>query len=134
MYMSEEMAYTYRKMALAGLVRQTLFHSQTSQYGAMSKGIRFLNLGLRERMEKIHSEIADGVFAAEWRSPLAHLKLRIIRFFAMRQRINRVEQKVRTTLGMKDLLPADVESEVNSLRDYPELSRIWEEFESGFDF
>ena len=34
MYMSEEMAYTYRKMAQVGLVRQTAYHSQTSQYGS----------------------------------------------------------------------------------------------------
>jgi len=39
MYMSCEMSYTYKKMADIGLIKQVDLHSQTSQYGAMSRGI-----------------------------------------------------------------------------------------------
>ncbi len=70
MYISEEMANTYQKMAQAGLVRQTLFHSPTSQYGAMSQGTRFLGMGLRRRMAKIFDEIDSGSFAREWSGTL----------------------------------------------------------------
>ena len=134
MYLSEEMAYTYRKMASVGLVQQTLYHSQTSQYGAMSKGIRFLNLGLRQKMDRIHSEIVEGVFAKEWRSPIAQLKLKVIRYFAMRQRINRVEQRVRALLGMKELPATELESEALKLKDHPELGEVWEAFERGYEY
>jgi ketol-acid reductoisomerase len=99
MYMSEEMAYTYRKMAKTGLVKQTDYHSQTSQYGAMSRGIRFMNLGLKSRMQKIFQEIDNGSFAREWGNPLTKIKFAAIKYFATRQRINTLETEVRASLG-----------------------------------
>jgi ketol-acid reductoisomerase len=134
MYLSEEMAYTYRKMAQVGLVKQTLFHSPTSQYGAMSRGVRFLNMGLKEKMKKIYGEIESGAFAREWQIPLARLKFKAIRFFAMRQWINAVETQVRKTLGMKEVdvyeAPADIDE---VLRD-PAIQAELEKFEDAFKF
>jgi ketol-acid reductoisomerase len=134
MYLSEEMAYTYRKMAQVGLVKQTLFHSPTSQYGAMSRGVRFLDMGLKERMKKIYGEIDSGAFAREWQSPVARIKFKVIRFFAMRQWINTVETQVRKALGMKKMdiykAPADMD---DVLRD-PAIQTELEGFEDVFEF
>lgn len=136
MYMSEEMAYTYRKMAQVGLVRQTAFHSQTSQYGAMSRGMRFMNLGLKKRMSRIYDEIDSGAFAREWGSPLTRIKHRIIRFFAFRQSINRIEQRVCKTLGLKDIDPFDhvLDEEAQSILADPAVKAELESFEQSFDF
>jgi ketol-acid reductoisomerase len=134
MYMSEEMAYTYRKMAQVGLVKQTLFHSTTSQYGAMSRGTRFLGIGLKDRMKAIYEEIENGNFAKEWRNPLARLKLKVIRFFAMRQSINRIEREVRKALEMKEMdiyeTPVDMDQ---ALKD-PSIQAELESFIDTFKF
>jgi ketol-acid reductoisomerase len=134
MYMSEEMSYTYKKMAQFGLVQQTNFHSQTSQYGAMSRGIRYMKLGLEERMQKSLDEIESGDFAREWSSPFAKLKLKIIRFFAMRQKINKLEKKVRERFCMKNYdiyrEPVDIEELLKTPEIQNELDdwKDWAEF------
>lgn len=105
MYMSGEMAYTYEKMAKIGLVKQTNFHSHTSQYGAMSRGVKFLGLGkeLKRKQREILADIESGAFAKEWEKRLSKLKYKFIKFFAMRTRINRVEKKVRASLDVPEI-------------------------------
>lgn len=134
MLLSEEMAYTYRQMARVGLVRQTLFHSQTSQYGAMSRGIRFLGMGVKARMERIFRELEEGSFAREWASPLSRLKFRAIRFLAMRQSINRVETAVRRRLGLPEAPPLELEQEGEGLLEDPRLQEELEPFYQAFEF
>jgi ketol-acid reductoisomerase len=136
MYMSEEMAYTYRKMAQIGLVRQTLFHSHTSQYGAMSRGVRFVDLDLKPRMEKIYREIERGDFAREWQNPINRMKYKFLRFFAMRQFINKLERRVRKSLGLEvapslDHLDDDVSRE---FLDDPAIQAELESFKDSFEF
>lgn len=134
MYMSEEMAYTYRKMARTGLVKQTDYHSQTSQYGAMSRGIRFMNLGLKLRMQKIYQEINNGSFASEWGKPLTKAKFAVIKYFATRQRINKLEANVRETLGTpSEEIYIDIPDFQGILKD-PEIKRELELFETYYDF
>ena len=82
MYMSNEMSYTYKKMAEIGLIKQVDFHSQTSQYGAMSKGIRYRKLPLKPTMNQILKEIQEGEFTKEWSRKLTKLKFKAIKFFA----------------------------------------------------
>ncbi len=101
MYMSNEMSYTYKKMADIGLIKQVDFHSQTSQYGAMSRGIRFRKLPLRDKMEQILKEIQDGVFTKEWEKSLTKLKFKLIKYFATKQKINKLEKEVRKNLKLK---------------------------------
>lgn len=134
MYLSEEMAYTYKKMAQVGLVRQTLFHSQTSQYGAMSRGARFLGMGLKGKMERIYSEIESGDFAREWRNPLSRLKFKAIRFFAMRQRINTLESRVRQSLDLKEQMPYEISTDLDSILADPSLKAELKAFEDAFEF
>ncbi|KKM87500.1 hypothetical protein LCGC14_1268300 [marine sediment metagenome] len=101
MYMSGEMAYTYKKMADVGLIKQVDFHSKTSQYGAMSRGIRFRKLSLKPKMLKILKEIQGGDFTKEWERKLTRLKFKAIKYFATRQKINKIEKLVRKNLKLK---------------------------------
>jgi len=102
MYMSSEMSYTYKKMADVGLIKQVDFHSQTSQYGAMSRGIRFRKLPLKPSMKEILKEIQDGDFTREWEKKITKLKFKLIKFFATKQKINRLEQQVRKSFKLKE--------------------------------
>jgi ketol-acid reductoisomerase len=102
MYMSEEMADVYRTMARVGLIRQTRLHSHTSQFGAMSRAIRFLDPKLPKTMRRIYREIASGAFAREWQRPVSRIKLQALRFLASRQKLSKIEAEVRSRLGIED--------------------------------
>ena len=66
LYMSGEFAYTLSKIAELGMVEQSALHSRTSQYGSMSRGIRFVLPELRLKMMEGLEEIRSGQFAQEW--------------------------------------------------------------------
>jgi ketol-acid reductoisomerase len=66
LYMSGELAYTMAKIAEMGIVEQSQLHSRTSQYGSMTRGMRFQLPGLREKMLEGLEEIRSGAFAREW--------------------------------------------------------------------
>ena len=66
LYMSGELSYTLGKIAEMGLVDQAVLHSRTSQYGSMSRGMRFMLPELRSKMEEGLDEIRSGKFAQEW--------------------------------------------------------------------
>jgi ketol-acid reductoisomerase len=134
MYMSNEMAYTYKKMADVGIVKQVDFHSQTSQYGAMSRGIRFRKLPLKDKMSHILREIQNGEFTREWDKKLTKLKFKVIKYFATKQKINKIEKKVRKNLKLKlyniyDEQPP-TEEELSELK---EISDELEKFEQYYD-
>jgi ketol-acid reductoisomerase len=103
LYMSGEMSYTFQKMADIGLIKQVDFHSHTSQYGSMTRGIRFRKLPLREKFERILKELENGDFVREWETKLAKIKFKFIKFFATKQKISKWEQQARTTLGLAEL-------------------------------
>jgi ketol-acid reductoisomerase len=66
LYMSGEFAYTLGKIAEMGVVGQSVLHSRTSQYGSMSRGVRFSLPELRLKMMEGLEEIRSGQFAQEW--------------------------------------------------------------------
>jgi len=127
MYMSSEMSYTYKKMADVGLIKQVDFHSQTSQYGAMSRGIRFRKLPLKSSMKEILKEIQDGDFTREWEKKITKLKFKLIKFFATKQKINKLEQQVRKSFKLKeyDLYGEEPPTE----KELEELKEISDELE-----
>jgi ketol-acid reductoisomerase len=98
MYLSGEMAYTYEKMATYGIVKQLKYHSHTSQYGALSRGARYIGLPLKKKFQKTFNEINSGDFAEEWGKKRAKLKLKVLKRFASRQKIGEIEEKVRRKL------------------------------------
>ena len=68
LYLSGEFAYTLEKMREVGVTRQMDFPSNTSQYGSITRGARFLALDgpIREPMGQVLEEIRSGTFAEEW--------------------------------------------------------------------
>jgi ketol-acid reductoisomerase len=68
MYGSEEAAEIFREMARVGFFKQMRFHSQTSQYGTLSRAneVPFVT-DIRAFMEKAMQGIRDRSFAEEWR-------------------------------------------------------------------
>jgi ketol-acid reductoisomerase len=136
MYLSEEMSYTYKKMAQIGLVKQTNFHSHTSQYGAMSRGARYLGVAkdISERFQKTYDEISSGSFAKEWETPMAKLKFKLIKFFAIRQKINKIENSVRKNLRLKDFDVVSAPEDIEELLKKPELKNEIEEARDLFEY
>lgn len=105
MFMSGEMSYTYEKMAEVGMVKQTDFHSQTSQYGSMSRGIKYRKISRKigEIQEEILKDIESGDFAEEWNKKWAKIKFKIIKFFATKIKFARIEKEVRKKLGLTEV-------------------------------
>jgi len=132
MYMSNEMSYTYKKMADVGLIKQVDFHSQTSQYGAMSRGIRFRKLPLKDKMEQILKEIQDGDFTKEWEKRITKLKFKLIKFFATKQKINKLEKQVRKNLKLKlyDIYEEEPpsEEEIAKLKSISDEIKLFEQY------
>ena len=99
---SGELAYTLGRMVSDGIVDQMNHHSHTSQYGSMTRAIRFLDLDVRSRMERVLEEIRSGAFAREWGEerrngmPL-YTKLREAR---LEHPVRRWEQRVREAFGV----------------------------------
>jgi len=133
MYMSEEMSYTYRKMAQVGLVKQVDFHSQTSQYGAMTRGIKFRNLPLKKKMKDVLENIESGNFAEEWKKKSSKLKFKFIKFFATKVRINKLEQKARKNLNVPETeMFYYSEPSVENPKELEQIKEELEEFEEYF--
>ena len=100
MYLSGEFAYTLQKIAELGLVAQTGLHSPTSQYGSMSRGLRFSLQELRERMMEGLDEIRSGAFAREWSAEqeAGYPMLEMLRSAARQIPLHETEQQVRKAI------------------------------------
>lgn len=66
LYGSGEAAEVFKQMARVGIIKQTRLHSQTSQYGTLSRGPRMLPEEARDRLRAALLEIRSGGFAQEW--------------------------------------------------------------------
>ena len=68
LYLSGELAYSLEKIRELGMFAQMDLHSQTSQYGSITRGARYLDLdaALKEKMGAVLEEIRSGKFAEEW--------------------------------------------------------------------
>lgn len=132
MYMSNEMSYTYKKMADVGLIKQIDFHSQTSQYGAMSRGIRFRKLPLKDKMMQILKEIQNGEFTKEWERKITKMKFKMIKYFATKQKINKLERQVRKNLKLKlyDIYEQEppTEAELTELKKISDELKLFEQY------
>jgi ketol-acid reductoisomerase len=132
MYMSNEMSYTYKKMAEVGLIKQVDFHSQTSQYGAMSRGIKFRNLQIKSIMEEILKMIQNGDFTREWEKRITKLKFKIIKYFATKQKINKLEKLVRQNLNLNvyDIYKEEppTEEEIVKLKDIEDEIQLFKDY------
>ncbi len=68
LYLSGELAYSFLKMREMGALRQHELHSHTSQYGTLSRSLRYFDLDplLKQKMQQSLEEIRSGAFAQEW--------------------------------------------------------------------
>jgi ketol-acid reductoisomerase len=66
LYGSGEAAEIFHQMARQGMIRQMRLHSQTSQYGSLSRAERMLPEEARARLRAALEEIRSGRFADEW--------------------------------------------------------------------
>jgi ketol-acid reductoisomerase len=111
LYMSGEFAYTLGKIAQMGLVEQATLHSGTSQYGSMSRGLRFQLPELRAKLREGLDEIQSGAFAREWAEEQAEgtPTLGILKEQARAMPLHAMEQALRSALGGTFTMPASAD-------------------------
>ncbi len=99
--LSEEMIFTVDKMIEVGLVRQMNFHSQTSQYGSLSRGIKFSSVGgdISKIQERILKKIEDGTFSDKWGQEESQDKLRVMKGMAYNSEFWDLEKDVYSNLN-----------------------------------
>ncbi|MDJ0848093.1 MAG: ketol-acid reductoisomerase [Myxococcota bacterium] len=106
LYLSGEFAYSLEKIREVGMARQHEYHSQTSQYGTVTRGARYLGLdpALKETMGKILDEIRSGAFAEEWSKNQAQAAEIFEKVRAARDQLPmmRWEQQTRAAFGIGD--------------------------------
>jgi ketol-acid reductoisomerase len=64
--LSGEFAYSMQKIVELGFFPQLELHSHTSQYGSMTRSVRYMNPQIAESMKDVLEEIRSGAFAKEW--------------------------------------------------------------------
>ena len=103
MYGSGEAAEIFREMARVGFFKQAHFHSQTSQYGTLSRAaaVPFAE-DIRGFMDKALAAIRDGRFDAEWRSEQAagYPVFNKLRAQAESHPLNRAEEAMRRLMRL----------------------------------
>lgn len=81
LYLSGELGYLISKWAETGIPASFRMHSQTSQYGTLSRIERFREVKLRRQMEAVLDTIRRGEFAQEWAAEFAdgYPRLQVLR-------------------------------------------------------
>jgi ketol-acid reductoisomerase len=109
LYLSGEFAYSLQKAREVGMTRQMDFHSHTSQYGTLTRGARFLDLGdpIKAKMRGILEEIRSGKFAEEWTAQQEHAGelFRKLRAARDAQPIAKWERSARAAFHIGDAAP-----------------------------
>ena len=102
MYASKELAETAREMADIGFFKQMFLHSQTSQYGSLSRGERALpSAPFKQRMAEMLGEIRNGEFAREWAAEQAgeYPTFERLRSQALAHPLNEAEEELKDIVG-----------------------------------
>ncbi len=106
LYLSGELAYSFQKIREVGMTRQMEFHSRTSQYGQITRGARFMDLGapIQERLARVLEEIRSGAFAEEWskNQETANEMFEKVRALRENMPMTQWEQRAREAFGIGD--------------------------------
>ncbi|MHC4480766.1 MAG: ketol-acid reductoisomerase [Planctomycetota bacterium] len=96
LYLSGEMAEVAEAMMTEGFFRQLDLHSQTSQYGQLSRADTVLGERIQTRAREVLEGIRNGAFAQEWRQEQERGKptLNRLKTEALAHPLNEVEQKL----------------------------------------
>jgi putative sterol carrier protein len=99
------------------MIEQTTLHSRTSQYGSMSRGMRFMLPELRAKMRESLDEIRSGRFAREWAAEqeAGCPTLETLREAARSLPLYQLEHQLRQAMGRDTSLPTSFAPE----RDTP---------------
>jgi ketol-acid reductoisomerase len=97
LYGSGEAAEVFSQMARTGFFRQGRLHSQTSQYGTLSRGEMMLPGKVKADMRSVLAGIRDGSFAEEWKNEQEHgyPVFKELRNRALEHPLNDAEERVR---------------------------------------
>lgn len=97
LYGSGEPAQVFQEMAQVGMFRQASFHSQTSQYGTLSRGPRVLPDDFRATLSRVLDEIQEGTFSKEWEAErrAGYPTFKRLKEEALAHPINEVEERLR---------------------------------------
>jgi ketol-acid reductoisomerase len=106
LYGSGEAAEIFHQMARRGMIRQMRLHSQTSQYGSLSRAERMLPEEARDRLRRALEEIRSGRFADEWskEQESGYPRFQELRRRAEAHEINRAETLGREMLERSGML------------------------------
>jgi ketol-acid reductoisomerase len=98
---SKEAAEIFEAMADTGLFKQASFHSQTSQYGTLTRGPVVIPESVRESFRERLQEIQTGAFAREWEMErlLGYPVFKKLKARALSHPINAAEEKMREIEG-----------------------------------
>jgi ketol-acid reductoisomerase len=95
LYISQEPAYLFQKMAEVGFYKQMPYHSHTSQYGQLSRAGSLDKKFIRKTLEDAYRHIESGRFAKEWKNEQEKGLPEFNRLLkeALRSDISRMEKK-----------------------------------------
>lgn len=133
--LSGEASFTIEKGQDVGFIKQMNFHSQTSQYGQMSRAIRFRKTAgeVNQILKGILEEIKDGSFAKEWEDIISRDKLDIMKYHAFNSHFTDIEQKVRRNLKIPEMdVPKELQLPKN-IHQNPELREFYQKFKDFYE-
>ena len=136
---SGEMSYTYEKMMEVGLINQMNFHSQTSQYGSISRAIKFRKVSkdIKELQKEVLENIESGEFAKEWESKLSKIKFKLYKFFRTKIPFAKLEKKARKNLDLPEVdlfeeIPYPEEEDIKKFEEIEKEIESFKEFYQDF--
>ncbi len=128
--LSGEGGFTVDKMIEVGMIKQMNYHSHTSQYGQMSRGMKFRQVTKKVEMiqRTILQEIKDGTFIMEWEREDSKMKLNIMKNYLGQSRFSKIEGEVRKNLKFEHIdllksLEVPTESEIATFK----LTEFWQQ-------
>lgn len=130
--LSGEGSYTVDKMVDIGLIKQMNFHSQTSQYGSLSRAVKFRKVAseVEEVQSDILKNIESGKFAADWQKDTSKTKLEALKALLKESKFAEIEAKVRDKLNIPDLaeeIKANYPPEADKLENMEKAKKFYNE-------
>jgi ketol-acid reductoisomerase len=130
--LSGEGSYTVDKMVDVGLIKQMNFHSQTSQYGSLSRAVKFRKVAseVEEIQRNILKDIESGKFAEDWQKDTSKTKLEALKALLKESKFAEIEAKVRDKLKIPDLgeaIKVSYPSEADKLENMEKAKEFYNE-------
>jgi ketol-acid reductoisomerase len=130
--LSGEGSYTVDKMVDIGLIKQMKFHSQTSQYGSLSRAVKFRKVAseVEEVQRKILKNIESGKFASDWQKDTSKTKLEALKALLKQSKFAEIEAKVRDKLNIPDIseeIKANYPHEADKMENMEKAKKFYNE-------